>query len=229
MLDERLSLAAALYAPCPLGADIGTDHAHLPCHLLRTGICTRMIAADVSPGALANARATLTRSGLIARADLILADGLAALTGRTCGCVSVMGIGGKTLSDILRRGAHHLRGAVLVLSAHTEQPLVRQALADIGYRIVREELCRAAGRYYVFWRAEPSPGPETPDPQSLLYGGLLWRCGHPALRDYAAWRMRVALERLRGLQSAAFPDESALREARDEVEFYRLKQEELPC
>ena len=56
MLDERLSLAAALYEPCEWGADIGTDHAFLPCHLLRTGTCRHMIAADVSEKALARAR-----------------------------------------------------------------------------------------------------------------------------------------------------------------------------
>ena len=30
MLDERLSLVAAMYEPCHWGADIGTDHAYLP-------------------------------------------------------------------------------------------------------------------------------------------------------------------------------------------------------
>ena len=57
MLDERLSLAASLYDPCDLGADIGTDHGLLPCHLLRSGICRRMILADVSENALSRARA----------------------------------------------------------------------------------------------------------------------------------------------------------------------------
>ena len=48
MLDERLSLAAQLYEPCALGADIGTDHALLPCYLLTHNICQEMILADVS-------------------------------------------------------------------------------------------------------------------------------------------------------------------------------------
>ena len=52
MLDERLSLAAQLYEPCALGADIGTDHALLPCYLLTHNICQEMILADVSPKAL---------------------------------------------------------------------------------------------------------------------------------------------------------------------------------
>ena len=59
MLDERLSLAAALYQPCDWGADIGTDHAYLPCHLLRAGICQHMIAADVSEKALADCVRTI--------------------------------------------------------------------------------------------------------------------------------------------------------------------------
>lgn len=222
MLDERLTLAAALYEPCALGADIGTDHAHLPCHLLRTGVCQRMIAADVSAKALANARENLLRAGLLDRADLVLADGLDALN-RPCGCVSVMGMGGKTLADILRRGKDRLNGAVLVLSAHTELHLVRQAVSEIGYHIVREELCRAAGRFYVFFRCEAGNAPLSAD--DMLYGGLLWQTSHPHLRDYATWRMRVAQDRLRGLQSAAVPDEAAIRAAEREIHFFQSKTE----
>ena len=55
MLDERLSLAAALYEPCEVGADIGTDHGLLPCHLLKENICQQMIFADVSAKALRHA------------------------------------------------------------------------------------------------------------------------------------------------------------------------------
>lgn len=226
MLDERLSLAASLYAPCEWGADIGTDHAFLPCHLLRTGVCQHMIAADVSPKALARARKNLTQQGFIDRAEVVLADGLDAVN-RPCGCISVMGMGGETMAEILRNGQDKLRGAVLVLGAHTELPLVRQAIQEAGYHIVQERLCRAARRFYVFWRAEAGAAELTRE--ELRYGSLLWQEASPLLREYAQWRLEIHRERLRGLLSAARQNEQAIREAQADIAFYSNRLEELSC
>ncbi len=226
MLDERLSLAASLYEPCEWGADIGTDHAFLPCHLLRAGVCQHMIAADVSPKALERARENLTHQRLIGRAEVVLADGLDAVT-RPCGCVSVMGMGGETMADILRKGQNRLQGAVLVLGAHTELHLVREAIRDIGYHIVQERLCKAAGRFYVFWRAEA--GLEDLSSIEIRYGRQLWQEDAVLLRDYAAWRRRVHQDRERGLLAAAIRNEEAIREVQADIAWYTTKMEELTC
>ena len=226
MLDERLSLVAAMYEPCQWGADIGTDHAYLPRYLLKSGICAHMIAADVSEGALANARATLTRSHLLDRSELVLADGLRALS-HPCGCVSITGMGGETMAAIIRAGAEKLAGAVLVLSAHTEPELVRQAIQDVGYHFVREELCRAAGRFYVCWRAEA--GAHTMSEDEIHFGSLLWQSGSPLLPEYAAWRRNVAQKRLAGLRAAAIQDSESLHAMAHEVAFYESKLEVLTC
>lgn len=222
MLDERLTLASQLYQPCQLGADIGTDHGLLPCHLLRKGICQRMILSDVSPKALRHAEESVARYHLSDRARTVLADGLDALD-EPCGCVSMMGMGGETIRDILLSGQAHLHGAVLVISAHTEQPLVRKTLPEIGYHIVKERLCRAAGRFYIFWRAEP--GVDAPwSEEELRYGRLLWTENDPALvKEYCAFRIKVMEDRLRGL-SAASGDVSLLEaEIRRDADFYRMK------
>lgn len=226
MLDERLSLAASLYEPCQWGADIGTDHAFLPCHLLRTGICQRMIAADVSPKALERARENLIRQHLIDRAEVVLADGLDAVT-RPCGCISVMGMGGELMAHILRQGQDKLQDAVLVLGAHTELHLVRQAILDVGYHIVQEQLCKAAGRFYVFWRAEA--GEAQLSAEDIRYGSLLWQTENPLLADYAAWRRRVHQDRERGLLAASIRDESAIHEVQADIAWYTKKWEELTC
>ena len=226
MLDERLSLAAALYEPCDWGADIGTDHAFLPCHLLRTGICQHMIAADVSPNALARAKENLTRQRLIGRAEVVLADGLEAVN-RPCGCISFMGMGGELMGSILRSGQDRLQGAVLVLGAHTELHLVRQAVCDVGYHIVQERLCKAAGRFYVFWRAEE--GAAELSAEAIRYGHLLWQENKELLKEYAAWRRRVHQDKERGLLAASQPDDNAIREVQADIAWYTTKLEELTC
>lgn len=226
MLDERLSLAADLYQPCACGADIGTDHGLLPCYLLKSGTCQRMIFADVSPKALVHAREQVQRQGLAAQAQLICADGLDALA-EPCGCVSIMGMGGETLAGILTRGAHRLQGAVLVLSAHTDLPLVRQAVADIGYHFVREELCQAAGRFYLVWRAEP--GAATVTAEDIRFGTLLRKPMTSQLRAYFQWRIAVLSDRLRGLQAAREPDAAAIAAIQQDLMRYQSRMEEPPC
>lgn len=226
MLDERLSLAAALYEPCELGADIGTDHGLLPCHLLRQGICQQMIFADVSAKALRHAEEQVTHQRLEGRARLICADGLDALV-KPCGCVSVMGMGGETIAGILTRGQDKLQGAVLVLSAHTDLHLVRQAVQEIGYHIVCEELCRAAGRFYVVWRAEPGAGRMTAD--DIRFGPLLMQHMTPLLSEYIRWRTAVLNDRLNGLLSAREPDRTAIAAIQADLAYYRKKLEESPC
>lgn len=223
MLDERLSLAAALYEPCALGADIGTDHGLLPCHLLKENICQRMIFADVSAKALRHAEEQVQHQRLGNRARLICADGLDALV-EPCGCVSVMGMGGETIASILTRGRDKLQGSVLVLSAHTDLHLVRQAVQDIGYHIVREELCRAAGRFYVVWRAEAGASQLTDE--EIRFGTLLMQPVTPMLREYITWRMAVLGERLRGLQAAREPDAAAIAAITHDIAFYQSKLEE---
>lgn len=226
MLDERLALAALLYQPCRLGADIGTDHGLLPCYLLKQGICQQMIFADVSPKALLHAKAQVQRQGVETHARLVCADGLEALD-EPCGCVSIMGMGGETLASILVKGANRLQGAVLVLSAHTDLHLVRQAVQDIGYHFVREELCRAAGRFYLIWRAEPGPAPMTEE--DIRFGSLLHKPMTEHLQAYFRWRIAVLTDRLRGLQSAREPDAAAISAIQCDLARYQTRLEEPLC
>ena len=191
-----------------------------------TNACQHMIAADVSENALARARMNLTRQKLIDRAEIILADGLNAVT-RTCGCISIMGMGGELMARILRDGQDKLQGAVLVLGAHTELNLVREAIQDIGYHIVQERLCKAAGRFYVFWRAEA--GPSDMSASEMRYGRLLWDGDQALLREDAAWRRRVHQDKECGLLAATIRDEAAIREVQADIAWYTTKLEELTC
>ena len=141
--------------------------------------------------------------------------------------ISVMGMGGELMGRILRKGQDRLQGAVLVLGAHTELNLVREAIRDVGYHIVQERLCKAAGRFYVFWRAEA--GLEDLSSMDIRYGGLLWQEDAVLLREYAAWRRRVLQDKERGLLAASVRDDDAIREVRADIAWYTKKLEELTC
>ena len=216
-LDARLSLAYDLYDPCDLAADIGTDHAHLPAALLQRGRCQHMILTDLSESALKNARETVIRCHLSDRTDLRAGDGLQPLE-EACGMISITGMGGRTVHDILLEGAGKLRGASLVLSAHTDLPLIRKAVCRIGYHLDREEPCFCAGRYYLVLRARPGVCPLTP--RELRLGGPLFESQSSQLIPYLTRRREVLQDKLRGLVSADKPEESLIAQVREDIAFY---------
>ena len=55
--NKRLLTAAELLGQTNSVADIGTDHAFLPIHLVREGIAQKVIACDIAEGPLSVAKA----------------------------------------------------------------------------------------------------------------------------------------------------------------------------
>ncbi len=216
-LDARLSLAYDLYDPCDLAADIGTDHAHLPAALLQRGRCQHMILTDLSESALKNARETVIRCRLSDRTDLRAGNGLQPLE-EACGMISVTGMGGRTVHDILLEGMEKLKGASLVLSAHTDLPLIREAVCRIGYHLDREEPCFCASRYYLVLRARP--GACSLSPRELRLGGPLFESASPQLIPYLTRRREVLQDKLRGLVSADKPEDALIAQVREDITFY---------
>lgn len=192
-LDDRLSRAAALFPACAYGADIGADHGRLSCVLLARGTCERMCVADISADSLNKAKQLLSSHCLADRADVSVGDGLFAMP-HAAEAIAILGMGGHTICSILEKGAHLLQGASLILSAHTQLPLVRQTLMKLGYRIDEEEIAFAAGRFYVVMRAVP--GEEKLDEKQYLLGPRLMEKCADHYQDYLAWRIgRTRLER----------------------------------
>ena len=221
-LDHRLSLVYDLYDECDLAADIGTDHAHLPAALLQRGRCQHMILTDISPDALNNARSEIIRCRLSDRADLRLGDGLAPLRDdECCNMISITGMGGRSIRDILLSGTGKLHGAGLILSAHTDWYLIRQALNEIGYTPDREEPCFHAGRYYLVLRARP--GTRKMTERELRLGGPLFMSESPVLLPFLARRREILSVQLSGLASSAEPDPEKTALLRDDMLYLEQK------
>ena len=196
-LDERLQTAYDLFPCCRWAADVGCDHGRLPLHMLASGKAEQMIVSDISPMALAKGQELVERYGLGDRAVFCVADGLNCLD-RPVEAVSILGMGGETIEMILGNGKQRLQGAALILSGHTELEKIRQAVAEIGYHLAEERLCRAAGRLYVVMRAEAGEKPITE--KELWLGPCLIRERQPLWQDYLNWRIRVTQTALNAIR-----------------------------
>ena len=170
-------------ANVPVGAhlaDIGSDHAYLPVALMRRGVITAAVAGEVATTPFHAAQRTVRDNGLEQHISVRLADGLAAIeAGDGITAISVCGMGGETIRDILDTGKLHLSGQErLILQPNGgEQPL-RQWLMDNGYRILCEELLRENRFYYEIIVAERA-GPVAYTDEQLYFGPLQMQARSP--------------------------------------------------
>ncbi|MDH0733452.1 tRNA (adenine(22)-N(1))-methyltransferase TrmK [Pseudomonas sichuanensis] len=143
-LSTRLERVAAHIPAGARLADIGSDHGYLPVALLRRGAIAAAVAGEVALTPFQAAQRTVRENGLEAQATVRLASGLAAIEPQDgITAVSICGMGGETIRDILEAGKQRLSGKErLVLQPNGgEQPL-RQWLMDNDYRIRCEEVLR---------------------------------------------------------------------------------------
>lgn len=179
-LSMRLERVAAQVPAGARLADIGSDHAYLPVALMRRGVITAAVAGEVATTPFQAAERTVRENGLEQQITVRLADGLAAIeAGDGITAISVCGMGGETIRDILERGKARLSGEErLVLQPNGgEQPL-RQWLMDNGYRILGEELLRENRFYYEIIVAERSE-PVTYTDEQLYFGPLQMQARSP--------------------------------------------------
>ncbi|VVO29560.1 tRNA (adenine(22)-N(1))-methyltransferase [Pseudomonas fluorescens] len=168
-------------------ADIGSDHAYLPVALMRRGVIAAAVAGEVATTPFHAAQRTVRDNGLEQHITVRLADGLAAIEASDgITAISVCGMGGETIRDILESGKAHLSGQErLVLQPNGgEQPL-RQWLMDNGYSIRSEELLRENRFYYEIIVAERA-GPVVYSAEQLYFGPLQMQARSPAF--IAKWQ-----------------------------------------
>ena len=181
-LSMRLERVAAYVPQGARLADIGSDHGYLPVALMRRGLIACAVAGEVAPTPYASAQRNVRKHGLQAHIAVRLADGLAAIEADDrVSVISLCGMGGETMCEILQAGKARLAGVTrLVLQPNGAEPELRQWLMGNGYRIVAEEVLRENRFDYEIIVAEP--GAAAYSPEQLYFGPLLMQEKGPAFR-----------------------------------------------
>jgi len=148
-LGPRLQ-AVASYVP--VGAvlgDIGTDHAYLPVYLLQQKIIRKAIGVEKHKGPYESALQNVRSYGLAEWIDIRFGDGLKPLQKAEVDTLTIAGMGGTTILEILAGNPPVLEAVTrLILQPQGAEAQVRLSLLDQGWKIVDECLVEEDKRIY---------------------------------------------------------------------------------
>jgi len=189
-LSKRLERVAAHVPAGARLADIGSDHGYLPVALLRRGAISAAVAGEVALTPFHAAERTVRDNHLTSHITVRLANGLAAIEPEDrITAISVCGMGGETIRDILDRGKAHLSGQErLILQPNGGELPLRQWLMDNGYRILAEDVLQENRFDYEIIVAERD-GPVQYSAQELYFGPLHLQARSPAF--LLKWQRRL--------------------------------------
>lgn len=173
MLDRRLQAVAALVRDGSRVADIGTDHALLPCALVAAGRCPSAIASDIRVGPTEAAQRTVAATGLERAVSVRLGGGLQTVSPDEVDDIVIAGMGGETIASILQdtpwtKDPHYR----LVLQPMTRPERLRRFLYDNGYEIQTETIVKDGRHLYTVLCVAYS-GTVVPFEESTYYIGKI--------------------------------------------------------
>lgn len=130
--------------------DVGTDHGYIPISLTLDDHEGRIVASDLKPRPLDNAKQAAISSGAADKIEFVLCDGLSGVNPEGIKTVVIAGMGGETISHILAAAPWtKADGRLLILQPMTKSTILRKWLFDNGYRVLTEELCENGALYEI--------------------------------------------------------------------------------
>jgi tRNA (adenine22-N1)-methyltransferase len=172
-LSARLSSVASFVEDGAILADIGSDHAYLPCFLIKTGKIQKAIAGEVAKGPYDSAKNNISREGFSDFITIRLADGLFAIEqSDEVTTVTIAGMGGPLISSILENGKERLQNIKrIIVQPNIHSKAIREWAVLNGWKIMNEEIMKEDGKIYEIIVLEK--GHATYDESDLLTGPIL--------------------------------------------------------
>ena len=200
-------------------ADIGTDHARLPAWLVRSGTVPTALAMDIAEGPLRAAHATVrSLSGTV---EVRSSNGLERLQDGEAGTVTICGMGGQTMSEILRRGLPELPSLLRVVVQPQSLPaLVRSVMLDLDWHCPDAVIVREREKLYIVecWERGTPVSPWSAE--DLRWGRPIRSSPDPLYRDWLVRELaevELGLEKMLRTVHEHHPDAVRYRELRAQV------------
>ena len=180
-LSQRLQAIADYVPQGSKTADIGTDHGFLPCYLVQAGVAEYALACDVNAQPLAAAQKNIEDYQLTDKIATRLGNGLQIITPGEVDVVTISGMGGSLMVDILEASMPVVdKLKRLILQPNVAPENVRVWAEKNRWQIVAENIVQENDRLYVILVLEPGRG-KMMTAVELLLGPCLLAESHPLL------------------------------------------------
>lgn len=136
--------------------DVGCDHAYLSIEAVDRGLAARSFAMDVRQGPIDIARENIAKRGLSAAIETRCTFGLDGVELSDGDAVTILGMGGLEIRDIVARVDQWPDDLVLVMQPMKSFAQLRATLAERRLEIHEERLCVYRDKLYLFIVAKPS-------------------------------------------------------------------------
>jgi tRNA (adenine22-N1)-methyltransferase len=192
-LSKRLETVVSFIPKKSKLADIGSDHAYLPCYAYLNGYITMAVAGEITDGPLRSAREQVKKTGLEHVISVRKGDGLEVIQPNEVDCITIAGMGGTLIKNILDKGKEKLVGVKrLILQPNVGAHVVRQWLIDHDWELIAERILEEDGKIYEVLVAEKGDGkkPYVHLETEVLLGPFLLKEQNEAFKK--KWRQEVA-------------------------------------
>ncbi|MBG9590327.1 tRNA (adenine(22)-N(1))-methyltransferase [Cytobacillus firmus] len=136
-------------------ADIGSDHAYLPCYAVKKGIASFAVAGEVVEGPYQSAKKQVKMEGLENQISVRKGNGLEVISPNEVDCITIAGMGGALIASILEEGKSKLASVKrLILQPNLSAISIRSWLIDNGWELIAEQILEEDGKIYEILAAE---------------------------------------------------------------------------
>lgn len=154
-ITERLKTVAEMIGETDVLCDIGCDHGYLPIYLIQQKKIKTAYACDLRDGPLKTASKNIAFYHMKERIHTVKSDGLKELSDISFDVISICGMGGRLIAEILENDIENAKRAkYLVLQPQSEIPVLRQFLCENDFTIREERIAAEDRRFYVIMVVE---------------------------------------------------------------------------
>lgn len=229
-LSNRLETVAKYISRDLRLADIGSDHAYLPCYVIQKGVTPFAIAGEVVEGPFQSAKKQVEDLGLTDKISVRKGNGLAVIEKGEVDCITIAGMGGALIASILENGKEKLADVKrLILQPNISAISIRIWLQENGWVLVAEEILEEDEKIYEILVAEKG-NENTWDKntleKSLLFGPFLLKQKSPIFQKKWLAEKRNWINILNQLEKASGTEENKAKK-QELINKIKLVEEEL--